>query len=278
MMTPGQQQALLALLQDSDDHTLVLLKRELVDAGGDRLEDYEQLLQGCGDVASRHLRDVIGRIREARHLGDISRQLAEMETWDEMLTFCWELTRAEDPELKDGPYRRQLEQWGQEVADRLGGMAKLKQDKTQVEALREVLALRHGLTGNEADYYHPRNCYLPWVMEFRRGIPLTLCLIYLLVGRRAGVEVEGISAPGHFLARVGKVYFDPFYEGRLLTQGEWDRIRAEVPAQHQSMLDSPCPPQQMAHRLLLNLRNAYVKRQDGPRRERIDHYLAVLQH
>lgn len=278
MMTPGQQQALLTLLQDTDDTSLDLLKQELVESGGDRLEDYEQMLKGCGDVASPHLQEVISRVREAQDLGVISRQLAAMETWQELEHFCWSLTRAEHPGLKQGPYVRQLELWAQEVSDRLAGVPKLKQPETRVAALRDVLAGQHRFSGNTSDYYHPRNCYLPWVMEFRQGLPLTLAMVYLLVGRRAGIEVDGISAPGHFLARVGEVYFDPYYDARTVTPPEWQRIWREVPEEHRSSLEEACPPRQMAHRLLLNLRNAYVKRQDGPRRERVDQYLAVLQH
>jgi len=274
MMNPAQQQALLALLQDSDPTTLDLLKHELVEGGEGRLEEYEHLLHGCGEIASRHLRDVIERVRQSHSLGLISNQLAEMESWRQLEEFCWTLTRAEHPGLKHGPYARQLDQWAEDVAASAGTNPT---ESGQVDALTEVLAKRQRFSGNQSDYYHPRNCYLPWVIEFRQGIPLSLSLIYLLVGRRAGIPVSGISAPGHFLVRVGETAFDPFYEGRVISAEEWAAIRREVTRNQLPSLDTVCPPRLMAHRLLLNLRNAYLKRNDEARRKRVDHYLAVLQ-
>ncbi|MEM1058438.1 MAG: transglutaminase-like domain-containing protein [Verrucomicrobiota bacterium] len=274
MMTQGQQQALLALLRDADPTTVDLLKQELVDAGESRLEEYEDLLPGCGEVASRHLQEVIDRVRRSRWLSIISCQLAEMESWRQLEEFCWTLARSEHSGLQFGPYARQLDQWASEVDSRLPEGAHAP---AQVAALVAVLANRKRFAGNQADYYHPRNCFLPWVIEFRQGIPLTLSLIYYLVGRRAGIPVTGISAPGHFLVRVDEVVFDPFFDGRQIDADEWAAIRDGMSEDKRSLLDEACPPRQMAHRLLLNLRNAYLKRKDQERTRRIDHYLAVLQ-
>jgi regulator of sirC expression with transglutaminase-like and TPR domain len=134
-----------------------------------------------------------------------------------------------------------------------------------------------GLAGNNQDYYHPRNGHLPWVMEFRGGLPITLTLIYMLVGMRLHIPIEGIGAPGHFLARLDGIIFDPYYQGRILTDGEWELIASEIPERQRPFLSKACSPQQTMHRLLINLRNCYVKRNDVSHRRTIDHYLAVLQ-
>jgi regulator of sirC expression with transglutaminase-like and TPR domain len=114
-------------------------------------------------------------------------------------------------------------------------------------------------------------------MEFRCGLPITLTLIYMLVGRRLNVTVEGIAAPGHFLARLDGIIFDPYRQGRIITDGEWDMIAAEVPLKQRALLTKACTPLQIMHRLLINLRNCYVKRNDAKGRQMVDHYLAVLQ-
>lgn len=77
-----------------------------------------------------------------------------------------------------------------------------------------------GLRANSADYYDPRNSYLNEVLDRRLGIPLTLAIIYLEIGRRIGLPLQGVAFPGHFLVkcalREGAVILDPFARGASL--------------------------------------------------------------
>jgi regulator of sirC expression with transglutaminase-like and TPR domain len=81
-----------------------------------------------------------------------------------------------------------------------------------------------GFSGNESDYYDPRNSLLPDVLDRKIGIPISLALVYCEIGRRVGVRCEGVGFPGHFLVRVfgapnttpDEVLVDPFYAGRVL--------------------------------------------------------------
>jgi regulator of sirC expression with transglutaminase-like and TPR domain len=84
-----------------------------------------------------------------------------------------------------------------------------------VEALNQYLFGELGFRGNEADYYDPRNSLLHHVLERRTGIPITLSIVYMEVGRRAGLSVEGVGLPGHFVVRAfepggAPVLVDPF--------------------------------------------------------------------
>ncbi|MDQ3907437.1 MAG: tetratricopeptide repeat protein [Acidobacteriota bacterium] len=71
-----------------------------------------------------------------------------------------------------------------------------------VEALSEFVFRELGFVGNQSNYYDPRNSLLPYVIEERRGIPITLSIVYMELGRRAGLDVEGVGLPGHFVVRV----------------------------------------------------------------------------
>lgn len=95
--------------------------------------------------------------------------------------------------------------------------------------LHDVLFDVAGFVGNVEDYYNPANSYLPEVLATRRGLPITLVLIYKCVAEQVGLVVRGINAPGHFLAAIdcssgagprsaggGWMYVDPFYGGGLL--------------------------------------------------------------
>lgn len=95
-------------------------------------------------------------------------------------------------------------------------------------ALTRLLVEDYGLRGNDADYYDPRNSFLNEVLERRLGIPLTLSLVYMEVGARAGVAVRGVGLPGHFVVRLERGetvrLLDPFNGGRPLDEADCRRL------------------------------------------------------
>ena len=70
----------------------------------------------------------------------------------------------------------------------------------EVEVLRELLARRHGFSGDREEYDHPDNSMLDLVLERRKGLPILLSTVYVEVARRAGIAVAGVGLPGHFVA------------------------------------------------------------------------------
>ena len=118
--------------------------------------------------------------------------------------------------------------------DELGEQARARiarADGSAVEALNRYLFDEQRFEGNEADYYDPRNSMLHRVLERRAGIPITLSIVYIEVGRRAGLSVEGVGLPGHFIVRVldvegGEVLVDPF--NRKVTDREECQRRLDV--------------------------------------------------
>jgi regulator of sirC expression with transglutaminase-like and TPR domain len=98
-------------------------------------------------------------------------------------------------------------------------------------ALARYLFEEVGFRGNSDDYYDPRNSFLNDVLERRTGIPITLAVVLLEVGRRAGVALEGVGFPGHFLVRVRGCaddhLLDPFFGGKPIGYDELrERLRA----------------------------------------------------
>jgi regulator of sirC expression with transglutaminase-like and TPR domain len=93
-----------------------------------------------------------------------------------------------------------------------------------VEALNRYLFEELGFAGNESEYYDPRNSMLHQVLARRTGIPITLSVVYIEVGRRAGLRVEGLALPGHFIVRASEgegegVLVDPF-NGKVTDEEE----------------------------------------------------------
>src|SRR5258706_13186235 len=88
-----------------------------------------------------------------------------------------------------------------------------------LDGLRALLFRDLGFRGNRVDYYDPRNSLLHHVLDRRTGIPITLAVVMMEVGRRVGVPMWGVSMPGHFLVRDKvdtRVFVDPFDAGAVL--------------------------------------------------------------
>jgi regulator of sirC expression with transglutaminase-like and TPR domain len=150
----------------------------------------------------------------------------------------------------------------------------------RVVALNQFLYEDLGYQGNTDDYYDPRNSYLNDVIERKTGIPITLSILYMELGRRVGLPLEGVSFPGHFLVRLrlrgGTLVLDPFAGGapqseddlrsrvkRVIPDGVADNLLAsELPL---DQFLEPATNRQILSRVLRNLKGIY-RRTDKPER------------
>jgi regulator of sirC expression with transglutaminase-like and TPR domain len=139
----------------------------------------------------------------------------------------------------------------------------------RVEALNEYLFGELGFVGNEADYYDPRNSMLHQVLARRTGIPITLSVVYIEVGRRAGLRVEGVGLPGHFVVRAWDeeggegILVDPF-NGRVTDRDEC-RARLDLIYEGRLALEEghlrAAGARAILTRILGNLKAVYVRAQ-----------------
>jgi regulator of sirC expression with transglutaminase-like and TPR domain len=153
----------------------------------------------------------------------------------------------------------------------------------RVAALARYLFHELGFRGNTSDYYDPRNSYFNQVLDRRTGLPITLTLVAVAVGERAGMTVQGVGLPGHFIARAvdeeSEVLFDPFHGGRLLTPPQCEAVVERVTGQrfHATMEAlAPVSPQAFLVRMLGNLKGVYLKARDYRRAARVIHRLCQL--
>lgn len=121
-----------------------------------------------------------------------------------------------------------------------------------------------GFRGNSADYYHPDNSYFNRVLDTRAGIPITLSLLFLEVGRRVGLRCSGVGMPGHFLVGLeGEgMYLDPFHGGAALTAADCRRLAEGLFGPRMAWSDgylTPCTKYEFLFRLLNNLKVVYER-------------------
>ena len=143
---------------------------------------------------------------------------------------------------------------------------------TKLERLSLYLGLKQGFGGDKADYYNPQNVYLNLVLERRKGIPISLSLVYMEVGSRLGIQFEAIGLPGHLVIRSGpsnaETYVDPFHRGRLLSKEDCVELIGRLYGGRVELRDEffrPYRGKQFLVRLLANLKNIHIKRGDYPR-------------
>lgn len=113
---------------------------------------------------------------------------------------------------------------------RLDNLAGLVPEPTLDHLLTTLFAV-HGFAGDRDSYYDPRNSYLHEVLDRRLGIPITLSIVVMEVGRRLGLTIEGVGAPAHFITRVpGDTvrYVDAFGGGQIMERGELDGFFARM--------------------------------------------------
>jgi regulator of sirC expression with transglutaminase-like and TPR domain len=195
------------------------------------------------------------------------------------------IARVEYPKLDARPYLDELDALGREAARRVADARSGLPDAPErvdpdafarVSALNDYLFKELQFVGNDVQFEDPRNSFLNEVLERRTGIPITLALVYMEVARRAGVDVEGVNMPGHFLVRYrmkpGSRYsqdllIDAHHGGASLTESACrELLRKHVGEEavwDEHLLDHATKPQILA-RMLLNLKRVYVRMYSYP--------------
>ena len=143
-----------------------------------------------------------------------------------------------------------------------------------IHTINELMYKVEGFKGNRENYYDPKNCLLNYVIDDKRGIPITLAIIYSEIARRLGHNLRGVGMPGHYLLAAGRgaseVFVDPFNNGGLLSRKECLGLALRgnrVPKGRLAALASRLLPtsdkRSTLKRLLVNLKLMHIKRKES---------------
>jgi regulator of sirC expression with transglutaminase-like and TPR domain len=189
------------------------------------------------------------------------------------------IANEEYPGLEPRTYLDQIEQLGHTLRTRLGAESVAER---QIAAMNTLLFGEEGFRGNAGNYYDPRNSYLNEVIDRRLGIPITLSLVYLEVGKRAALPLSGVGFPAHFLIAYEaepRLFIDPFTCGRLLSLDDLQQLLFQAfgnSARLEPKHLSPSTPRQMLERMVTNLQVAYERAGDDARARRASEQLALV--
>lgn len=275
MGTPGQRAAILRLLEDEDAGTRALVMSRLLEAGARGLSEIGALIPLAGPRARRLLEEAMGEAVERRRDAGLRERCGRIAALAELEEFCWLLAEWVRPDARAGEARQFLDEWGRTVRGRL---ASRSSDEARLEVLRSVLGRQEGFAGNRQDYYNPANSLLDSTILARRGLPLTLACVYMFVGARAGLAIVGVDAPGHFLARLGHIFFDPFSGGKVVGAPTLGDLASGLPPAQMARLFGPASYDGMALRMVANVAHAFERREDMAQASRVARVADWLRH
>lgn len=206
---------------------------------------------------------------------DESIDLAEASLW---------IAREEYPDLDIAAYLHRLDGYAANLKGRLPRQAGVE---LKIQALNRYLFEDLGFTGNAMDFYDPRNSFLNEVMDRKLGIPITISVIYIETARRIGLELAGVSFPGHFLVKLpvdeGVVVLDPFNGGITLGEMDLQRRLQQTYGHENTLAHAPlqsvlatASKKDIIVRMLRNLKGVYIQRDEFAKALPIMHRIIQL--
>ncbi|PYM20921.1 MAG: hypothetical protein DMD81_00950 [Candidatus Rokuibacteriota bacterium] len=174
------------------------------------------------------------------------------------------VARVEYPTLDPAPYLKRLDGLAAGV-----GIPASRDGRRALDRLRRVLFEEEGFRGNADRYFDPRNSCLNDVLDEKFGIPITLSVLTIEVGRRVGLSLHGLGLPGHFMVAADvdgeRLIVDPFNRGAILSRDDAESVVARALGQPVPLTDShfvPTSKDAIVTRMLANLKSIYVQQEN----------------
>src|SRR5437867_5686970 len=192
-----QIRALIRLLSDGDERIARTIAGKLAEIGEPAVPLLREAELEQPEMAAR-ISEVLDDIQGQRLEGDFHALSACDDEHLDLEAGAFLIARFAYPDLDVDPYVEMLDAMALEVRDRLGRRAS---GEEIVKAINRYLFVEQKFTGNTQEYYDVDNGYLSKVLERKTGIPISLSVVYLLVGKRLELPVFGVGLPGHSAAR-----------------------------------------------------------------------------
>jgi len=186
----------------------------------------------------------------------LARQVESINSPDALLNGAIAISMHQMDAVEPADIDRQIQKLADAVRKRVHG----NQTQAILAHLHDVLFEQTKFIGNSEDYYNANNSYLPAVLDSKKGLPITLSLVYKIVGERLGLRTWGVGLPGHFLVAVEEapsriILVDTFSSGRILTPSEAHERMQELFGPEMEWSDDLLRPASNRHWLTRILQN-----------------------
>ncbi len=271
-----QIRSLIRLLSDDDDKIVRTIGAKLVEIGEPAVPYLQEIELEQPEMA-RRIEGILDEIRGVRLETELRSLVAQGGDELDLEQGVFLLARYAYPSLDAAPYIRQLDAIAAELRDRMGN--RVSGEET-VKTVGRYLFAELGYRGNTKDYYEPDNSFLNRVLERRTGIPISLSVLYLLVGQRLHLPLFGVGMPGHFLVKYEsdkyKIFVDCFNAGALLTQKDCIRFLTQAGYGFEDKFLDRSAPRAILIRTIKNLIAIYQKLDESVKEQRLMRFLEIL--
>jgi serine protease Do len=182
------------------------------------------------EAQAARMRQLAGLLHQESVLADLRKVMNRKEPELDLLRAVLLIARLDNEEVDVAHYVAEVDRLAKQINEKL---PKGADEAAQLAALNKHMFTEKGFHGSRGDYYNRSNSYLSEVIDDREGLPITLSILYLEVGRRIGLHLEGVGLPGHFLVRhvprgSPPTLIDVFEGGKTLSREEAIRKSQEI--------------------------------------------------
>lgn len=275
-LTPGELNALVSLLDDSDHEVRMHVRDRIISLGNEIIPFLEKKWENSFNP------DIQKEIEELVHDLQFSLLKERLTDWRDtddrdLLTGLWIINTYQYPDLEYGKLNAEMHQIYFEV------WTAFKNDLTpyeQIRAINNVLFNTLRFSANTKNFHSPANSMLSSVLDSKRGNPLTLCSIYLLVAKKLGLPIYGVNLPNLFVLTYKSAdvtfYINAFNKGLIFNRKDIFNYLEQLKIEPKEDYFEPCAHLQIMLRMFRNLENSFEKLGESDKVQEIQELIALL--
>lgn len=275
-LTPGELNALVSLLDDSDREVRMHVRDRIISLGNDIIPFLEKKWENSFNP------DIQKEIEELVHDLQFSLLKARLKDWRDtddrdLLTGLWIINTYQYPDLEYAKLNAEMHQIYFDV------WTAFKNDLSpyeQVRAINNVLFNTLRFSANTKNFHSPGNSMLSSVLDSKRGNPLTLCSIYLLVAKKLGLPIYGVNLPNLFVLTYKSsdvtFYINAFNKGLIFSRKDIFNYLEQLKIEPKDDYFEPCAHLQIMLRMFRNLENSFEKLGEADKVGEIKELIALL--
>lgn len=288
-MNNSEINALIKLLEDPDNSVFIAVKSRLTEIGTDILAELK--------AAWERSKDDLFLERSSEIISDVqfNQTFKSFKDW----------VKSDDPNLLEGAFLIASYKFPELDKDIiLQKVEKIKRDAwlqmndnltplEQIRVLNHIIYNIHKFVRNNMDFYSPKNSYLNLVLETKKGNPVSLAILYLVVANKLGLPIYGVNLPKNFILayveehstsnlkttledKIVSFYINPYNNGAILTKREIDYFLKQQKIKPLDYFYTPCDNHTIIQRLILNLIYAYERQEDFTKADDLKKFLSLF--
>jgi regulator of sirC expression with transglutaminase-like and TPR domain len=270
--------ALVTLLDDSDDEVVTIVEKEIKNIGGEVIPILENHWKenAVNPFLQKKLESIIHELQNSAAIERLTNW--KLGNKSDLLEGLWAVASYQFPELDIEVLRQEIqgiymEAWLQ-MRDEL-------HPNDQIRILNQVFFDKFNFKPNTRNYYSPANSMINQVLETKRGNPISMCSIYLIVAQKLDLPVYGVNLPNLFVLtykfKKDQFYINVFNRGVVFSKKDIEGHIKQMNVPPNDIFFSPCSNEEIIKRTLRNLIYAYKKAAEADKYEDIRKLLSVFE-